>query len=62
MLHVHFTLPLKTWMQFVLSKNQANPLKHETCINLVSVRIVRHPFPVGRSLETSVLTKTSPFN
>ena len=49
-------------MQFVLSKNQANPLKHETCINLESARIVCHPFPVGQCLETPVLTKTSPFN
>ena len=59
---LQYTLPLYTWMLFVLSKNQAIPLKQDTCINLVSVAIVRHPLPVGRSLETSVLTKTSPFN
>ena len=59
---LHFTVPLYTWMLFVLSKNQANPLKQETCTNPVSARIVRHPFPVGRSLETSVRTKTSPFS
>ena len=55
-------VPLKTWMTFALSRNQAKPSKQDACTNLVSTIIVRQPLPVGCSLDTSVLTKTSPFS